>query len=324
MKETITAIGNIEPIQTAVVYPEATGILEKLMVEEGNFVEKGNLIAVIESQQRQLNVQQVEKEIKAEQYEIANLRQDYNRFKRLVEEGAVAVKKLEDIETLYKASEERIEGLKKQLEIAKRRLDDTIVKAPITGIVAEKFINEGELITENSLTKASPIVAIIDTSKVKITVPIVESDIKKIRLGQSVYVTTDAYPTVRFYGKIEKIMPLTDFVTRTTKVQILVDNPSRYLKPGLFTRVVIETGSRPILALPLDALMRLQGSGNCYCFRIDNNIVEKTYIDIGETYNGMVEIKNGLKAGDIVVVSSQGILETGKKVMPSYTQSYSK
>ncbi len=324
MKETITAIGNIEPIQTAVVYPEATGILEKLMVEEGNFVEKGNLIAVIESQQRQLNVQQVEKEIKAEQYEIANLRQDYNRFKRLVEEGVVAVKKLEDIETLYKASEERIEGLKKQLEIAKRRLDDTIVKAPITGIVAEKFINEGELITENSLTKASPIIAIIDTSKVKITVPIVESDIKKIRLGQSVYVTTDAYPTVRFYGKIEKIMPLTDFVTRTTKVQILVDNPSRYLKPGLFTRVVIETGSRPILALPLDALMRLQGSGNCYCFRIDNNIVEKTYIDIGETYNGMVEIKNGLKAGDIVVVSSQGILETGKKVMPSYTQSYSK
>ena len=119
-------------------------------------------------------------------------------------------------------------------------------------------------------------------------------------------------------------MPLTDFVTRTTKVQILVDNPSRYLKPGLFTRVVIETGSRPILALPLDALMRLQGSGNYYCFRIDNNIVEKTYIDIGETYNGMVEIKNGLKAGDIVVVSSQGILETGKKVMPSYTNSHSK
>jgi HlyD family secretion protein len=188
----------------------------------------------------------------------------------------------------------------------------------MSGIVSKKFIDEGELVTESSMSKSSPLAEIIDISKVKIIVPIGETDIKKIRHGQNVSIETDVYQGVVFRGKIEKIMPVTDFVTRTTKVEILVDNPSFRLKPGLFTRAVIETGKRAILALPLDALMKMQGSGNYYCFKIEDGTVEKTYLEIGDTWEGMAEITKGLKEGDSVVVSSQGILETGKKVKVSY------
>jgi RND family efflux transporter MFP subunit len=317
MAENIIAVGNIEPFKTVVIYPEATGVLEKLKVKEGDYVKKGALVAVIENQQRQLNVEQVEIEIKAQKYQLENIKQDYDRFKRLSQEGAIAAKRFEDVETLYKASEERLKGLQKQLEIAQRRFRDTSIYAPISGIVAQKFIDEGELVTESSMTKSSPLVAIIDTSKVKVTVPIGETDLKKIKKGQNVSVETDMYENRRFSGKIDEIMPITDFVTRTTKVQILVDNPSYILKPGLFTRVSIATGSRNTLAIPLDALLRLQGSGSYYCFIIKGDVVEKVYLDIGDLWGGMAEVKSGLKEGDIVVVSSQSILETGKKVAVS-------
>ncbi|MCK9265395.1 efflux RND transporter periplasmic adaptor subunit [bacterium] len=318
MAENIIAVGNIEPFKTVVIYPEATGVLEKLTVKEGDYVKKGTLIAVIENQQRQLNVEQVEIEIKAQKYQLENIKQDYDRFQRLTKEGAIAAKRFEDVETLYKASEERLKGLEKQLEIAKRRFRDTSIYAPISGIVAQKFIDEGELVTESSMTKSSPLVAIIDTSKVKVTVPIGETDLKKIKKGQNVSVETDMYDKRRFPGKIDEIMPITDFVTRTTKVQILVDNPSYILKPGLFTRVSISTGSRNTLAIPLDALLRLQGSGSYYCFIINNDdTVEKVYLDIGDLWEGMAEVKSGLKEGDTVIVSSQSILETGKKVAVS-------
>jgi len=318
--ETITAIGNIEPFKTVVIYPEATGILEKLTVKEGDFLEKGSFIASIENQERRLNVQQAKIEIQANLYQMENIRQDYNRHKRLYEEGAVAAKSFEDVETLYNATREKIKGLEKQLEIAERRLKDTSIFAPISGIVAEKFIDEGELVTESTMSKSSPLISIIDISRVKITVPLGEEDIRKVREGQKVSFETDVYRGENFYGRIDKIMPVTDLSTRTTTVEIIADNPSRRLKPGMFTRALIETGSREVLAVSLDALLKMPSSGNYYCFTVDGQTARKTSVEVGAIWNGMAEIKSGLKEGDGVVVTSQGILETGKKIKASFVK----
>lgn len=318
VQESIAAVGNVEPLKQVVIYPEATGILEALKVKEGDFVEKGAFIASIENEQRRLNVQQVEIEIKASRYQMENIRQDYNRYKRLAEEGAVAAKRFEDIETLFNSTREKIKGLEKQLEIAQRRLKDTVIFAPISGIVAQRFIDEGELVTESTMTKSSPLVAIADISQVKITVPVGEAEIKNIRKGQKASVETDSREGSKFYGTVNRIQPVADFATRTTTVEILIDNPGHKLKPGMFARAVIETGSKNILAVSLDALLRMPSSGNYYCFAIEKGRAKKAYIEIGGVWDGKAEVVSGLKEGDAVIVTSHGILETGTPVTASF------
>ncbi|MBN1445821.1 MAG: efflux RND transporter periplasmic adaptor subunit [Candidatus Omnitrophica bacterium] len=318
LPEKLEAIGNIEPFKTVIIYPEATGILERLSVKEGDFVKKGQVIANIEGEQRRLAAEQVENEIKSQQYQLENIRRDYDRYKRLYDEGVVAAKRFEDIETLYNSTAYRIKALEAQLDTAKRRLQDTSVAAPITGIVAERFIDEGELVTESTMTKTSPLVSIVDIGRVKVTVPVGGIDISKIKEGQASVIETDVYPGRSFPGRVNKIMPVTDFTTRTTTVEVLADNPDYMLRPGVFARVSIDTGARSVLAVSMDALMRMPGSGSYYCFRLSDGLtVEKVYIDTGVIRDGVVEITGGLKEGDIIVVTSQGVLETGKKVVPA-------
>ena len=103
MSETVEGIGDVEPLKKVVVYTEATGVLEKLTVREGDFVKAGQVIASIEGRQRELAVQQLENEIKAQEYQLDNIKSDYERYKRLSDEGVVSSKKFEDIETLYNA-----------------------------------------------------------------------------------------------------------------------------------------------------------------------------------------------------------------------------
>lgn len=318
MPEAVEAIGNVEPFKKVVIYTEVTGILEKLAVKEGDFVKGGQLIAAIEGKQRRLAIEQLENEIKAQEYQLENTKKNYERYKRLSDEGVIAEKSFEDVETLYKATLYRLKALEVQLENAKNRLEDTRIVAPMSGMVAEKFIDAGELVTESTMTKSSPLVSIVDIAKVKVTVPVGESDIKKVKENQKVVVETDVYKGKSFYGRVNKVMPVTDLVTRTTTVEVLVDNPNYSLRPGMFARVSIDTGSRNVLAVSLDALMRMPSSGSYYCFRVlDDNTVEKVYLEIGTLKNGIAEVTEGLKQGDVVVVTSQGILETGKKVIPN-------
>ncbi len=315
---TVEAIGNVEPFKKVVIFTEATGILEKLTVKEGDFVKTGQLIATVEGEQRRLAVEQLENEIKSQQYQLENLKRDYERYKRLADEGVIAPKNFEDTETQYNSALYRLKALEAQMGNAKRRLKDTNILSPISGMVAKKFIDEGELITESTMSKSDPLVSIVDISRVKITVPVGESDIKKVKANQRVSVETDVYPERRFSGRVNKVMPVTDYATRTTMVEVLVENPGYLLKEGMFARVFIDTGTRNVLAVSLDTLMRMPGSGSYYCFRMrDADTVEKVYIETGTMGNGIIEIKDGLKEGDVVVVTSQGVLETGKKVVPA-------
>ena len=318
MPETVEAIGNIEPFKKVVIFSEATEILEKLTVREGDFVKAGELIAAIEGEQRKLTVKQLENEIKSQQYQLENLKSNYERNKRLADQGVIAPKNFEDTETQYNSALYRLKALEAQMETAKRRLKDTAILAPISGMVAQKFMDEGELVTESTMTKSDPIVSIVDISRVKITVPVGESDIKKVKANQKVALETDVYPGRRFSGRVNKVMPVTDYVTRTTTVEVLADNPGYLLKEGMFARVSIDAGTRNVLAVSMDALMRMPSSGSYYCFKMrDADTVEKAYVETGVVKGGVIEIKEGLKEGDTVVVTSQGALETGKKVIPA-------
>ncbi len=320
-RQDIASIGNILAARTVIIYPRVTGTLEKLYVEEGQFIREGELVASIESERRRLAVEQVENQIKSHYHELRNMENDLERFKNLYHEGAVSEKQFRDIETLYNATLHRIKGMESQLESAKKAFQDTTIYSPMTGIVSRKMIDEGELVTESTMSKTSPIVEIMDLETVRIILPVGAEDIGLVKTGQKALIRAGSPSEKVFHGTVDKIATLVNPGTRTTDVEIAVANPGYFLKPGMFTNVTLETGTQRLLAVTLDAVLRIPGSGNYSCFRLkEDNTVERVYIEIGDLQDGFAEVRAGLNEGDYVAVTSQGVLETGRRVVPEYPE----
>ncbi len=314
LKDEIECIGEIEPYQKVVVYSEVTGQVEKLNVKEGDYVKKGDPIAQIDYKKRKIDYENVENQLKAAEANLENVKKDYERFTNLYKEGVISQKKLDDIKTNYEVVSHQIEALKKQFELVKIRLNEAFISSPINGFIAEKYIDEGELITESTMMRSVPIVSIVDISKVKIKLPVPSEEIGKVKNGQTVLVKIDAYPERFFYGKVVKIYPVADVRTRTVNVEVLIENKDFFIKPGMYCKAKIMVGERKSFVIPLDAIVKLPASGNYYCFRVKDNTAEKVYIKIGKITGNYVEVKEGLEKDDIVIITSQGILDTGKKV----------
>ncbi|MCM8772673.1 MAG: efflux RND transporter periplasmic adaptor subunit [Candidatus Omnitrophica bacterium] len=314
LKDEIVCLGEIEPYQRVVIYSEISGQVEKLNVKEGDYVKKGDFIAQIDYKKRKIDYENIENQLKAALTNFENVKRDYERFANLFKEGVISQKKFDDIKTQYEVLSHQIEGLKKQFELAKIRLNEAFIYSPISGFVAEKFIDEGELITESTMMRSVPIISIIDISKVKVKLPVPSKEIGKIKKGQNVLISIDAYPEKVFYGKVSKIYPFVNEKTRTIDVEVIIENSGFLIKPGMYCKGKIIVDERRSLVIPLDALMKLPASGNYYCFRIKGDVAEKIYIKVGKIGENYAEIKEGLNKDDIVVVTSQGILDTGKKV----------
>lgn len=313
IKEYVSTTGNVKPFSEVTVFSKTTGIVEKIFVDEGKYVKKGDIIAQIDYVKSELSVRQLESQVKAAEANLEGLKRDYERMKKLYNEGVISQKKWDDIQTGVDVASHNLESLKAQLSLARVHLDDTKVVAPISGIVMKKFIDEGEIITDASMMKNAPLVAIADISRIKVIVPVAEVDLGKIAKGKSAEIEVDAYPERVFYGKVHNIAPVVDPLTRTAEVEILVDNPGQLLKPGMFARVrIIIKLHKGALVVPQKALFT-EGDKN-YVFVVEDNVVRKRYVKAGIEEEGNVEIIEGLSAGERVVVEGGIGLEDGNEV----------
>ena len=188
------------------------------------------------------------------------------------------------------------------------------VEAPISGIVAKTYLDEGD-----SVSPQIPIAVIADMDEVEIKIEIPEVDYPKINLSQVAEITVDAYPDREFTGKLSKLSALVSPQSRTASAEITIPNPDHLLIPGMFARIRVFVGARKTLTIPLDGLLRMPGIGSYYCFKVENDKAKKVFLKIGVIQDNLVEIREGLNQGDLVIVSGQGALEEGTPVRPIST-----
>jgi len=160
----------------------------------------------------------------------------------------------------------------------------------------------------------TPIAVVADMDEVKVKIEIVEVDYPKVKLEQTAKVIVDAYPDKEFTGILSKFSALVDPNTRTATAEITIPNPGHLLIPGMFARISLLVGEHKALVVPRDAILRLPGTGVYYCFKVEENQAKKALIELGIKENNDQEIKEGLKEGDLVILSGQGILQTGAAV----------
>ena len=193
-------------------------------------------------------------------------------------------------------------------ELAQKKLNDALVRAPVAGSIAERLVQPGEYIRENT-----PVATIVQMNPLKLKTAIQERHAGLIRGGQTVEFFVEAFPDRKFTGKIAYVSPAVDQTTRTFPVEAIVDNPDRVLKPGFFARgTALTKVDANVLAAPETAISTLAGVSTVYV--IENDKARQQQVSLGARQEGLVEILAGLTGDETLATTNLNQLATGVAV----------
>ena len=320
----LVATGTIFPEYESKIGPKISGTIETVYVDEGDEVGKGKILVQLDQKnlliavrQGQAIVRVAEAQLKEAEVKVENLKKERKRLAKLFKKNVISQQKYDDIDTAYSMAVTEIEVIRAQilscrenLAMAEQKLRDTVIIAPFSGLIVKRFINQGEYV---STMPPSPLFLIMNIDKVKTEIGLPEVHIAHINIGNPVDVTVDTYRGITFKGRISTINPMVDPVSRAFTVKVEIPNKDHKLKPGMFARVKIYPKiHKDALIVPFKSVMKREG--NTVVFIIDGNTVRLRAVTAGINNEREIEVIDGLKEGEEVVVEGHYGMADNTKV----------
>lgn len=286
--------GTLVPYMEADIAATTSGNLQSVNFALGSHVSKGAVVAQIDNHMLQLKLE-------AAQLQQQKLQKDYDRYSRLLEGEATTETNLQDIKYNLDNATNQVSQIKKQIA-------DNNIKAPVGGQIVAKNVEHGEFVSPGTVLGK-----VVDVTRLKVDVQLSENDAYKIKNGQEVKVTTDLYPGESFSGKVIFISQQGD-AAHNYQVQIELPNSQAHpLKAGTFVYAdFIRNSERNALQIPRSALV--ESMKNPYVYTVENGKAMVRKITIGADLGNNIEVLDGLKEGDVVVVNGQINLSNGSAV----------
>jgi len=280
------------------VYPIVSGSVETVNVSLGDYVNKGQLLSTLLS----TDISQYQKEYNVSKSDLEIEKKQLARAKELYATNVISQVELEQAQKAYNNAFSEYSERMQILSLyggSKDHLDAVFkMQAPISGYVVERNLNEGmQIRTDNS----SSAFTISDLKTVWIWASVYESDLNKVKVGDSVAVKTIAYPDKVFYGKIKTVGTMLDPISRVIKVRIDLNNDDFLLKPEMFATVTIQPSIEGQSLFVSSKSVLFENNAYYVVKSLPNAKYEKVKIDVGETFADRVKILSGLKAGDVLV-----------------------
>lgn len=321
--EKIRVVGSLEPEEQAAVVPKLEGrTVLKVLVQEGESVKPGQLMAVLDDTLLRASLGQAEASVararafllEAES-RLATTEKDFHRMEGLLAEEVISQQEFDHARGQYSVARAVREAAYRALVRARevrRELKINLgyhhIEAPVEGIVVKRLIDPGDV-----SGTSGPAFVINRQENVKVTGPVPERAFTRIRMGQSARVEVDALDGREFNGKVSRISPVIDPITRTGDVEILLPAEG-VLKPGMFARVSLNLGERRGLGLPREAIFQLEGTGEWTCYVVSGDRAFLRVIELGLADADMVEVTGGLSPDDKVVYTRSRFLKDGVEV----------
>lgn len=272
---------------------KTSGVLLRLLVEEGDSVKAGQVLAKIDPERPRLEVRRAEAMLRKLEAELA-------RSKELYERKLVAA-------DLYEKIRYDVDTQRAIYDMAKLELSYTDIVAPISGVIAQRSAKVGNLIQLNS-----PLFRIVDVSRLEATLNVPEREIATMRAGAPVSMQVDALPGIAFEGHIDRISPVVDAGSGTFRV-ICAFSPDARLRPGMFGRIGVVFDEREdVLTVPRIAL--IEGDNEAAVYRVQDGKAVRTPVQLGYLSGEVAEIRTGLAQGDLVVTTGKVALRDGAMV----------
>lgn len=275
-------IGTIEESVSVPLSFLVTGNIEKVLVEEGQSVSKGQLLAVLNSESYQ----------NAYQISLSKARQAQDAFDRLdavYKKGSLPEIKYVEIQT-------GLEQAHSMASISEKNLKDCRLYAPVSGMIGKRMVEPGM-----SIVPGNPVLQLVKIEKVKVGIPVPEKEITAIAKGQKAQVRVSAIGDQLYDGEVKGIGVLSNPLSHTYTVKVELNNPQGTLKPGMVCEATISNPSiASRIVAPLSAV-QLRGNGEKYVFVANSGKAEKRTVETGPLVSKGVVITKGLSAGDLLI-----------------------
>jgi membrane fusion protein, multidrug efflux system len=294
--------GELRAQREATVRAEIGGSLTQVTVEEGQAVRRGVLLGRIETRTLDDVRQSAQSALRSAENQLAVAQREMERAETLVKAGALAARDLDVARNNVSSAEAQLADAKSRLASAERQLGDTVLRAPIDGIVSRRAVNAGDVVSVGA-----ELFTIIDPSSMRLEASVPSDDLSRLRIGSLVEFTVRGYEQ-RFQGRIERIAPQADPATRQVSMFVTIPNDGGRLVAGLFAEGRVVSESADGLVVPINAVNTSGASP--WVLRVTNGKAEQVSVSLGLTdpRTERVQVTSGLNEGDMLLRgAAQGI-----------------
>ncbi len=295
ISRTVDYTTTIQAYEEVNMAPSTPGRVDKIYVEVGDRVSKGQKLFLMDRTQYYAN-----------KIQLTNLEKDLARMDTLLKVGSI--------------KEQTYDQTKAQVDVTRTNVDfmeqNTLLEAPFGGIITGRYLEDGELYSgAPGMSGKAAVVTLMQINPVKITVSISEQYFPLIKNGMKVRVAADVYPDKSFEGTIFRVHPTIDPLSRSFRAEVRINNNSELLRPGMFARSYIDMGEQEAFVVPANAVLMQEGTNERYIFVVENGIAVRKPVTLGQRFDDRFEIAGGdLKEGDSLVTDGQARLNNGQKV----------
>ncbi|HQT91080.1 MAG TPA: efflux RND transporter periplasmic adaptor subunit [Candidatus Kryptobacter bacterium] len=307
MTTKIRGTGALEGIHEAEIISETAGKVVSIDADLDTRLPANGRIARVENELQAISLEQARAQTAAAQANKDKSDLDLKRVKNLYAQNAMSESQMENAELAAKAAMAQLKSAQAAERLAQKHFDDTILRTPVAGRLAQKFITIGMMISPGT-----KVATVVDDSRMKLEVGVSEQSVSTVYPGNRVEITSDAVAGGVFIGTVKSVALKADPVTRTFQVEIEFPNDrDRSMKSGMFARVVITTSVRDsALVVPAAALFESPGS-EYSVFVVSDSRAAKKAVSVGARTDSLVEVTSGLALGDTVVTFGQQNLKDG-------------
>ena len=289
----IQALGTANANESIEIQPRIASLIERVIFEEGQLVDKGDLLVELENNEIVAGLALAEASL-------SESRSIYNRSKSLANTQAISASSLEQLLAQVQVNEA-------QVEAAKARLSNTVIRAPFSGKIGLRRVSPGSFVNTSTI-----ITTLDDVSIIKLDFSVPETFLTVLSEGMRITAYSLVYPDRIFSGNVASIDTRLDPVTRAVQVRAIIPNSDGMLKPGMFMSVDLQRDRGEQLLAPEQSIVP-EGSSQ-YVFVVADGVAEKRTVQLGRRVPGFVVISSGLEAGEAVIIEGTQKVRDGSQV----------
>ena len=306
---TLPVSGSIIPAQQATIKAKVPGTVQETMVQEGMPVKAGQVLARLESSDLQARLVTQQAALDEAKARLSLAKKNNENSQALLKQNYISQSAFDTTHNNLELAQANVRSAQAQLDIARIAMADSVIRAPISGIISKRFMQAGD--------KASPdmpMFAVVNLEHLTLEAMVPSSDIARVKVGQEVSFQVDGFANRQFHGKEGRINPTADLGSRSLLVYVAIQNDGS-LKGGMYAkgRIALEK-SREMPVLPLNALRQEKGQNIVYKIVNGQIVAQAVQLGMRNEEEGLVEVSSGLQAGEHVMLTQAEQIKPGSKV----------
>lgn len=302
--------GSLTPQTQATVKSKVSGVVVGATVEEGTAVAAGQVLARLDQADQRARVAQQQAALDEAKARLALATKNNANSQALLKQNYISQSSYDTTANSVELAQASVNAMQAQLDLARNALHDTVIVAPLAGVVSKRHVQAGE-----KLAPDMPVFTIVNLKQLTLEAQVPAGEIPRVKVGQEVRFKVDGYQQRDFKGKVVRINPTTELGSRAMLVYISVDNADSALRGGMFAKGSITTEKSKVMPLlPLTALRKDQAGDMVFKIEGGKVVAQKVTLGLRNDDEGLAEVTAGLTPGSSVIVSKLDGVKPGSKV----------